>query len=238
MSQGSAAPRPMKLISALARSLGLRWVSLWQLLGARGGEQRSGPWPEECRTKWKSWRMLNRREESMQKIADKSVWALWFWFISLWWASNLQTGRVTCFGTSVRWFVNFAFSCVLPIPLFVFTWGTERFAWGAPHLTKTTSPSRRRLVGLVSHDVSRRGSKRLPVTNGVLNHMPHRHYSALSVVFWPPVRPSTKAGLVAPGDALQKHQFPLQAAKGWFADKPTVKKDAKDSFVEGIRKRV
>lgn len=102
------------------------------------------------------------------------------------------------------------------------------FCLGPPHLTKTTSPSRRRLVGLVSHDVSQRGSKRLPATNGVLNRMPHRHYSALSVVFWPPVRPSTKAGLVAPGDALQKHQFPLQAAKGWFADKPTVKKDAKD----------
>lgn len=153
----------MKLISALARSLGPRWVSLWQLLGARGGEQRSGPWPEECPTKWKSWRMLNRREESMQKIADKSVWALWFWFISFPWGSNLQTGRVTCFGASVRWFVNFAFSCVLPIPLFVFTWGTERFdafCLGRT-LTKTTSPSHCRLVGLVSHDVSRRGSKRI-----------------------------------------------------------------------------
>ena len=96
------------------------------------------------------------------------------------------------------------------------------------HFDQNKSPGHCRLVGLVSHDVSRRGSKRLPVTNGVLNHMPHRHYLALSVVSWPPVRPSTKAGLVAPGDALQKHQFPLQAAKGWFADKPTVKKDAKD----------
>ena len=99
----------MKLISALARSIGPRWVSLWQLLGARGGEQRSGPWPEECPTKWNCW-MLNRREESMQKIADKSVWALCFWFISFRWGSNLQTGRVTCFGASVGWFVENAFS--------------------------------------------------------------------------------------------------------------------------------
>ena len=160
MSQGSAAPWPMKLISALARSLGPRWVSLWQLLGARGGEQRSGPWPEECPTKWKSWRMLNRREESMQKIADESVWALWFWFISFpkfaKWSSHLLLGKceVVCE------------LCVFmrsPPYLCVFTWGTERFdafCLGRT-LTKTTSPSHCRLVGLVSHDVSRRGSKRL-----------------------------------------------------------------------------
>lgn len=121
--------------------------------------------------------------------------------------------------------------CVLPIPFVCAYLRHGEFCLGRTPFDQNNIPQSCRLVGLVSHDVKTTWFQAvISYEWSIKSYAPSPLLSTFCRVLTTcsPVRPSIKAGLVAPGDALQKHQFPLQAAKGWFADKPTVKKDARD----------
>ena len=74
--------------------------------------------------------------------------------------------------------------------------------------------------------------------------MPHRHYSALSVAFWPPVRlfahqlRQVSSLLVMPcrstNSLCRQQRVGLQTSPQWRRMQET----SKDSFVEGVRKRM